>query len=323
MESLRFLLHKNNVDKKSSLEELPKTRAEHVLEKVDFNLLRNIFAEQMRKSAVDADDINFQTPQKGISLKTISGHTYSEYWAFMNKISIDPNKMSLETDISFNNQIFSVLCHEETHSVSTSAHHRSFVLSLFNTFTNRPSGQSGLEYTSIVHDIVHDGSFGMFNEAVTDSVAEEVFGEYIKRSGDRVLFSNPDGIAEYSKTYLNERNIFKAFICALSRTVEIPEDVVWSGVKQSYFSNANLAKRELVKLFEEVLKINISNIIRNPTKSSGVSQNAIQQLENIGSSEVDIFSGNLAKSIETMSWSDELIKRATDALRTLISPKRK
>jgi hypothetical protein len=313
-ESFRPSLHKQEQNSEEDL----RLRAEQLLEKVDFHLLRDIFSEERRKSGLDAENTNLQTSASDVMRKPTHPTALGQYFLPENTIGMNLEKISGSDDRNFENIFFTILCHEETHSVSTNPHQQSGLLRLFNSLANRPTDQTGFQYGTL-----RENAFSMFNEGVTDTVAEEVYDEYIKRSGDRTLFINTDSTSEFRRNYPNERNILKAFMSAISRMTDVPEEVVWSGIKQSYFSNADLAGSELAKLYEEVLRANIATIIKNPTVTRNNSRNTIRSLGYIQPDEEKVFVTTLVESMKAMTWTDTLKKRASDALTKLISPERK
>lgn len=294
----------------------PMIRAEQLLKKIDFGLLRTIFTEEVRKSGLDPNHTNLRTLDDGVKLGTIERPAEAGYMPWTNEITVDPEKISeqLPPEGYFENEIFAALCHEETHAVSQRPHTGMLFIEVLGFLLNKPTMQVGVEYSTRSGQT----SFNILNEAITDTVGEEVYDEYVRRSGDRSLFSDHAGRTEFPRRYIYGRIVLRAFLSALSRVTDIPEEVVWVGLKQSFFSGANLASRELTKLYEEILRINIVEIMRNPTSSHHVSGDTIKQLNRIGTDEVEELVKELAESVETMNWSAVLKKRATNALRKLI-----
>lgn len=302
--------------KRESADEL-KSRAEQFLEKIDFDRLRGIFAGECRKSGLDDKKINLQISIADVMHKTELPDALGSYYHKLNKIGLNLRGIdNIENGKRFENNLFSVVCHEETHSVATNPHEQSGIVPIFKFVMNQPIGQSGFRYGSLDRG----NAFSMFNEAVTDTIAEEVYDEYLQQSGDRSFVSGSDSTPSYMKNYLNERDILNAFISALARSTEVPKDVIWAGVKQAYFSRVDLASSELVELYEEVLHTNVAEIIQNPTKTHGVSRNAIRQLKEIDPGVEHQLAADLTDSIENMSWTDALRNRATHALQRLLPP---
>ncbi len=314
MEFFRFRPDKE-AQKRAEERKALELRAEKVLKKIDFDTLGAVFAEERERAGLGRAATNLQKRDR-IKLRPIKGKengmAYIAYYAmFPNKIVADVERiMRYRPEENFENAFLSIICHEETHSVSTNPSEHSGLSPLLHILSGKYTSKTGVEYiTSEGDDFFH-----MLNEAVTDRFAEEVYDEYLKRTGDRASITNSDETQWFLQSYLNERNILQAFISALSRTTAVPEDVVWSSIKQSYLSNTDLAGSELVKLYEEVVGRNIAEIIKNPTKSHGVSRNAIRELKEINATDVDVFSQNVVHSIETMDWSGELKERAASAV---------
>ncbi len=309
MESPRYSTNEQKPDSR--------LRAERLLQKIDFELLRTIFSEEISRSGMNPASINLRTVDDGIKLDIIKESADAGYMPWTNEIKIDPEKISEYKSgkgANFENEIFGALCHEETHAISRRPHTGILLIELFRFLLNKPTMQVGVEYSTRSDET----SFNILNEAITDTVAEEVYDEYIRRSGDRSLFGDHAGTSEFPRTYIYGRIVLRAFISALVRATDIPEEVVWGGIKRSFFSGANLASRELTRLYEEILGINAAEIMRNPTSSHDVSGDTIKQLNRIGTDEAEELVKELAKSIETMSWSATLKKRATDMLEKLV-----
>jgi hypothetical protein len=96
--------------------------------------------------------------------------------------------------------------------------------------------------------------FEVFNEGVTQRIAEEVFLEYSKRAGisEEIksflikLNSSPSSL-QY-RIYENQVDL----ICErIGDYVGIPKDVVWEGFKRGYFEKPELFHKETLELFRD------------------------------------------------------------------------
>ncbi len=300
-------------------------RMERVLEKVDFELLKQIFSEQREKAGLNTET-NLLPPEKiGTSgLYNTIGLTQDTsprgiYFQQLNNIQVDPRiiqKVEKDTNsvFSFECVALKVLCHEQTHAVSTNPHEQIPLRTIMNSIQGNPVTPGGVAYWQ---GILGFKLFCQFNEAVTDTIAEEVYAEYLNRSGDTTFFQNKDGSNTFDTSYNSERRVLQAFVRAISRATEVPEETVWNGVKHAYYTNLDLDSNELVQLYTEVIGTDIAQIVKRPKKTKAGYEGEIQKLNAIAPydevpQDVEVeeeFIEELVLAIETFTPNNEQIER--------------
>ncbi len=260
-----------------------------VLEKVDFDMLKKIFKEERVKAGLDTET-NLPPAEKiGTSgLYNTVGLTQDAvvmgiYFQEFNNIQIDPRIMQRigedpNSSASFESIAFKVLCHEAAHAVSTNPHENTPLRTIVNSIKGLPVTPGGVAYRE---GLLGFRLFSQFNEAVTDTIAEEVYAEYLKRSGDTTFFQNKDGSNTFGRSYTAERELLQAFIGAISRSTDVPQEIVWEGVKHAFYTNEKLDSNELAQLYAEIIGINIAEIIKRPKETKDGYTGEIQKLDGV------------------------------------------
>lgn len=241
-----------------------------VFERINIPVIRQIFGEIRSRSGVaekgnfiDTEDIQIdpQLPFLGL---------YDQ-----GKLKINPYHEQFRQDVEspgdFRAKILRLLFHEETH-VSAKNNDctgpiKSRVVKAISDFKGeeRPLDISGYQremYKENIYNLSYFNKkeagphlskridFHGFNEAVTEKIARHVFDEYLKRTGDKSLFTNSRGETASPWGYENDINFVDLFIETLSYASGIPKDKVWEAITAGYMSGLNLGSSELKDFFE-------------------------------------------------------------------------
>jgi len=188
-----------------------------ILEKVDVNVLIDIFME-IYKKAVRYDEkdeyelfAKFSDRLKATFVKNInveySGRMGPEY-AYQQNGSVKVNSKILEHVPEVG--LLKIVVHEFVHNFSGQG-------GMGLMYRGGDLGSSYLEDNRL---------FFSLNEAITEIIADYILMEYIKRSGNKSLYKDFNkGFEEY-KTYFFEQLATQGVVKTLAKEVGIPEDVV-------------------------------------------------------------------------------------------------
>src|SRR3989344_225791 len=242
---------------------------EEFLEEIDLKALKSIFEEIYRKSGLDTAKLNFPAYIPGgireLRRSWLSSSRYMEetaglYDNLTNRVSInlENHREDLKDSVYTKFGFLHTLIHELTHAAS--------------------DWKTGLEGI-VGSGYSWGGSFRSINEAVTESIAQEIAIEYIRRTAfagglDAWRHVSAESVQSYGhltakgdpKTemhkilldksfgvYSTERRILKKIIGTISESTGVPEETVWQGFVRGYFENdEKLADPELRTLLEEV-----------------------------------------------------------------------
>lgn len=241
-------------------EEKSFAETELALDKTDFDTLRAIFNEERVRSGAPVEESRFVTRDRVKVTKQTVGA--AEYLKNERSIAINPTVMhrlfsqgnfeqSPDSGGNLENQVRSTLVHEETHASARNKDNQHPALEFAYTFLlsriagPKVFGASGYGYTEARDGRHENVKFILFNEAVTDLLAEEVYKEYQTRTGTTSL-------GEYRPAYLIPRALLESFLLHTAETAGIPRDTVWNSIKRGYFEGLNLDDTELAAGFDEL-----------------------------------------------------------------------
>ncbi len=114
--------------------------------------------------------------------------------------------------------------------------------------------------------------FLAFSEGVTELIAEEVFTEYLKRTGASTELKGSKSAPEYIEGYLGMRPIVRAFIASVAERTGVPYEVVWGSIKQGYFVGEDLGQNELIETFGEIGLDAAAQAVRHVTSNADASR---------------------------------------------------
>ncbi len=235
-------------------------RAEHLIQKLDFEVLEDIFREERVKSGVKSE-------VSAVEIKYDSRSKVLGRWnQFDKSVTLNLKKLyeeyeegrdsgwSKDDTSTFESYVTSCLTHELTHAhghnscegTSKSTLLRKVFKSIFNNVPETFSQSGYSQFNRSERGTTN--KYNAFNEAVTDLIAEEVFDEYKKRTADELVVG-----AGYARAYPLEKNRLLAFITVVCKRVETSPENIWKAVKQGYFSGLDLNDTELGHIYDDLV----------------------------------------------------------------------
>lgn len=183
--------------------------------KIDTEIIKDIFREILHKSGNDFSDV--PNSIEFVCMNTAQRGNYHEGHITINAYHIPVNDRGLALS-----SLLSTYVHELAHFYS-----------------------DGLPVDGVRHDGYQINGTQkvntLLNEAVTELIADQVYRQYVQRSGDRGLFIDQEGRLRKNASYKNERKAAVKLIEELSEKIGIPSDTVFKALTQGYFSNETLA----------------------------------------------------------------------------------
>ena len=238
---------------------------EYILSTLDFEKLKGVFLEELRKSGVPEENINIGVLDKIIAFPNSNDLIGSMYYAFINRIAFSANSKSfielkqqmidnkeLPPDVLMGVQLLFI--HEVCHAFSrvrisfTDVDEKNFVYNQDVGYSISTISQEDGGLDSSVK------LFEVFNEGVTQRIAEEVFLEYSKRVGiseEVKSFLAKFNSSSSSLQYRVYENQVDSICERISDYAGIPKDVVWEGFKRGYFEKPELFHKETLELFRD------------------------------------------------------------------------
>ncbi len=235
-------------------------RARAVVEKVDFNALKGILTEERQKAGVPNPEA-FECASERVRFQYLWGSA-GAYDKEEKTVVLDPKVITeMQVDehlefippekLNFENEVFSTLVHEETHAasknggiaISAPAALTALLLSFAKPIRLDRSG-----YSSMFRAEKGKGKgshFEMFNEAVTDRIAGEVWKEYRRRTGNTASEEE-----SYRSNYFPVVSLLDTYIGHVAQKTDVAPDEIWKGIKQGYFTGLDLSGSEMREQFE-------------------------------------------------------------------------
>lgn len=291
-------------------------RGQEELTHVDFATLRNIYEEIMRRSGEDSEKMNF------CGLESIS-IVSDQYFMDIGEYSPDTktlvvnvahkdfphNKSEEKNELDpglFARVLLSVLIHEETHATGDKlpCHSEEDL----DRITEQIAQNGEMSVTGLRAIKMEAGEFSigfyLLDEAVTDLIGEEVFVEYLKRTGDRVRYTSRKGSSKYARGYSGGRTCVAALILRVAQAAGLPKAIVWNALKQGYYKKSDTTLTDLRTLLGEVLDKTIAEALeRVPAKDP---EAVDQLLSTLAPKEEDV--RELAASLMKLEQSRVIVK---------------
>lgn len=248
-------------------------RTKEILERVDFKTLKDVLTEERAKAGIEKPD-QFECSLKNVQMMYIGG-AHGGYFSDEKSVVLDPLQiMEAQYDENFDKippekldletEVLSTLFHEETHGASKASGLPSsppadivaFMLSYVKPIR---LGASGLTSDArIENGKFQRGHLHLFNEAVTDRIAEDVWYEYHKRTGKEVKEGHV-----FRSNYSMFVGMLEAFIAHTASLANVPGDTVWQGIKHAYFNGTDMGSSDVKDAFEELAMGEILKGIEN------------------------------------------------------------
>lgn len=231
--------------------------ARKVVSQIDYGTMREIYDGLRSRSGAQGesgfcgrDRIRVDDGMAGGEYGLKDGITIGSY----------PLQSSDNVEVSraaFRNAMLCAIIHEEAHASSKNIDKRApskrFLEPIRSFFGRRDpdlaTGYHRRQFENGKKKIV----FRDLNEGVTEKIAEEVHGEYLRRTGSGADFSDRDHpVGYHDAAYLGSKAITEAFVGIIARSVGVSEEVVWQALKQGYMAGIDLRETELEQAFEEI-----------------------------------------------------------------------
>jgi hypothetical protein len=256
------------------------SQIEKYIDSVDVFILRDIFAEYLKKLGIQEERINFVHPDS-IFIVEKESLQYEGQSALMcynpatNAILINVDIASRinaknDTNRSTPIEFLRLLFHEYTHGASGNTVTTEQIADDKNTPSFEINSQTGISESKINSKDFEqhvETIFEILNEAITDLIADEVSLEY----GDRV--KNEEITRGMVRKYLLGNSLYGAYSQERSLTLGVikeiadaggvPEEVVWRGLVRQYFRGESLLDPELMMLLHEVFSAEFLNDLRS------------------------------------------------------------
>lgn len=228
-----------------------------MIKSIDFTTLKNIFGEMRQKSGVGAES-DFVSAEGVVIDKDTGSESAGVYRpgkVYLNPIRIAKNGFTSRED--FARKLLSVLVHEETHASGENKGCAGAVADgikqLRSYFTSK---FVETEHTGFSRKGYNKGNFHLkaycFNEAATDLIAEDVYKEYLRRTGEQKNFTRAGGNKEYFESYEGGRFFLNVFQEKISQVCNVPYEKVREAMTQGYMSGLDIGQTELASLFDDI-----------------------------------------------------------------------
>ncbi len=237
---------------------------------IDFHELREIFAEHVRRSGLDSEQMNFVEEKDIIKdppafKSPLAGGWYSAKDKKITIHTLMAEVLATRDKKDAKDLVLEMICHEEAHAVSYSHYEEEqddALLSLMKKGSIKV--QIGFDQQNIETKgsliMKSDTKLRWFNEGVTDELASVVYQEYVRRSG-----SGEE--KKYDSKYPLARIFVRTFCERLGEECGIPKEVVWQSVVREYLSGTDLLNGEVADLLNEVFSDKfVARLARADTK---------------------------------------------------------
>lgn len=230
------------------------TEVEVLLDQIDFDLLRDIFKDDIKKTGISVSEINFLRKDR-------ISHLYRDRGAYASdtniiQIGYDNILGSSEAyDVDVRLMFLEVLIHEETHAVS-----KTRCWNLLEEKGNPSVAKSG--YASAMDQRNETGNleligdmFRLFNEGVTQKRAREVLVEYLRRTGysEKENLAHFEHILDEYDPYRKAIQITEALTRRLAKANGVSEEAAWGAIMRGYYEGEDLLREDFQEWFGETL----------------------------------------------------------------------
>lgn len=256
------------MSKQASKEQFPRPRLgleqavtpEKFLRSVDFNVINALFDELTRKAAggsevhtlgkhVSPENISFNRPH---ILELLRLRTY-EPRSLRGVTNFPQGDIELAWDLKNPKQhrnyraldLLKTLLHESTHLrgayKSKGTEQGSFEK---EDFEQETQSQMGLETASVRFSLqrgIRTEVQGLsLNEAVTETIAQDLLPEYLIRTGNSGFLKDPRLLQELGPgVYMVDRALLQLVIERLADQFQVDRDIIWRGLVQAYMTGSS------------------------------------------------------------------------------------
>ncbi len=230
------------------------------LEKIDFLKLKNLFLQKITALGLNPKEYRNKFVMKGEDFKNSglikSYFSQGEYDIKDNSIKLNKNRLkefkkSDYVQLSDNKErdeldfVLYHIAHEETHALSFNGFETDSNVSSNISVTGR-GGYTATEVELKYYVLPRvESTYKLFNEAVTERIAREIFAEYAQRELSREMLS-------YSSGLNKAVTVFDSMCNEICSKCKIEEDVLWKVIMRGYFASEDLSGDKMGRLFQNI-----------------------------------------------------------------------
>jgi hypothetical protein len=232
------------------------------IEQIDFGILRDIFSEYAERSGVDPSTINFQSADK---IQILAQSRTEVPALFDSKEGILLNVSALERmnveGMELAPNLRRILFHEETHASGNQNECSDEKIQALLSEKDEYGVVQAIETSGYRQKLVEEGKkrtiLKLFNEGVTDLIAEEVYQGYHARLGEHT--GTP-----FLRSYEGKpQQLVEMLVESLALKTGVQRTSVWESLVQGYFTGMSLRDEEVRQLFLDTFGIHIVDKLEN------------------------------------------------------------
>ncbi|TSC72910.1 MAG: hypothetical protein G01um101470_264 [Parcubacteria group bacterium Gr01-1014_70] len=234
-------------------EKIPEVEA--WLDQVDFDVLEDMFKEDIQKTGILPTEVNVLRRNR---ISHISGKSVGAYISSWNKIKMSHERITknaAQYDIDAYLLFLSILIHEENHAVS-----KTRCWNLLQESGSPVLVQSGYASTAVEEKTLGKveliaKTFELFNEGVTQKRARKMLVEYLRRTnhGDVDAVAHFTQVLDVYDPYNKAIRVVEALTRRLALTNGVSEESVWGALMRGYFEGEDLLREDFKEWFGEIL----------------------------------------------------------------------
>jgi hypothetical protein len=250
------------------------------LESINEAVLEDIFRTILRRSGYE-EKIHMYIPLSDVVCVDLPEIKSSgTYYPQEHKIELNLPYVISENETEEFAAVTKVAIHEEVHALSKGG-------LVFDDEAYEVEDHIGfaIERRDEITRAVVQKSFTLFNEGMTELIADDVYEEYIRRTGDRLMYSKQteSGNALLGHTTYHEGRIaVNAIIAQIAADIGVSKDVVREGFVALYMSGAGIESvasdiraATKIDLIKELKDLSPEETMR---RVSGLSEGVLSQL---------------------------------------------
>ena len=226
------------------------------LDQVDFDVLEDMFEEDIRKTAISPEKVNVLRRDR---MRNMNGNIIGGYIVPTNEILLGYKKIKIiakYAGIDAYLEFLETLIHEENHAVS-----KTRCWNLQGESGAPVLSQSGYAKTGF-DDKKEPGFFEragkvfeLFNEGVTEKRARKMFREYLRRTGrgDADKVKRFEQYIDINHPYNRATQVTEALTRRLAAANGITEEAAEGAIMRGYYEGEDLLRKDFQEWFQEML----------------------------------------------------------------------
>lgn len=228
-----------------------------IVNSINEELLRDIFAEYFQKAGSDISTMNW-IPHNEVTIAPSPGDEYldkaeSISGSYDQERGIRLFPQFLKGDPS---EILWTLIHEQLHAISAVKSRTMIEFDDTGNLYGEINHKSGLRRVTATQQKsqveITQNLYEAINEGITELIAEKIFREYLKRSGDGAESTFGDWQKATARRYVMREYRYywqfaQLYIALIAAVTEVPEEVAEKAILRSYLRNGDILPPELVE----------------------------------------------------------------------------